>query len=259
LIDQKLLLRCKRKCNGKKVNSKKFCKRCPSLEKIVDIGEAKIVDIGDAKLYVPYYPADFIQRIIVNSKTFFEMSILQELQPYIKKNAVIFDIGANIGNHSVYWAIKSNAKKIYSFEPVQNIFNILKRNIELNNVTEKVKIYNIGLSNEKINGSISYYNPKDIGRTQIKQDLNGNLSLEKLDNIKIDEDTIDFLKIDVEGHELKVLQGGKETIKTYKPIIFVESFPENKKKVHEYLESLNYKLIKELPLDNYLYNFDAEK
>jgi len=247
IIEQKLFLRCKRKCNGKKVKSKKFCKRCLSSEKIIDIGEAKF--------YVPNYPVDYIQRFIVDGRTFFEIGILQKLQSYIKKNSVIFDIGANIGNHSIYWAIKSNTKKVYSFEPVKDTFNILKKNIEINNITEKVKIYNIGLSNEKIKGSISFYNPGNIGGTRIKQDLNGDLSLEKLDNIKIVEDTIDFIKIDVEGHELEVLQGGKVTIKTYKPIIFVESFSKKKMKVHEYLTNLGYKLVKEFPQCNYLYIF----
>jgi len=264
---ENLVLRCKRKCHDKNVKSKIFCKRCLDLEtedeNIIpeegEINENEVVDIGDAKFYVPYYPVDFIQRIIVDGKTFFEMGILQELQFFIKKNAVIFDIGANIGNHSIYWAIKSNAKKIYSFEPVHDTFNILKKNIALNKVTEKVKIFNIGLSNEKVNGSISFYNPENIGSTQIKQDLNGNLSLEKLDNIIIIEDTIDFLKIDVEGHELEVLQGGKETIKAYKPIIFIESFPKNTMKVHEYLTNLGYKSIKEFPNYNFLFIFTNGK
>ena len=216
----------------------------------------KIINIGQAKLYVPNYPVDFIQSMIVDRGEFFESDILQELQPYIKKNAVILDIGANIGNHSVYWAIKSEAKRIYSFEPLEDIFKILKKNTEINGLTEKVKLFNIGLSNEKTNGSISFYNPADIGRTSLKQNINGNLLLNKLDNIKIKENAIDFIKIDVEGHELQVLQGARETLMKYKPIIFIESFPDKKPKVHEYLTNLGYRLEKSFRDNNYLYVFN---
>ncbi|MCR4623294.1 MAG: hypothetical protein K5780_01375 [Alphaproteobacteria bacterium] len=47
---------------------------------------------------------------------------------------------------------------------------ILKKNIEINELTDKVKIFNIGLSNEKINGSINHYDPENIEGTSIKQD-----------------------------------------------------------------------------------------
>ncbi len=223
------------------------------------ISEDLIVDIGDAKFYVPNYPVDYVQSCIVNGKTFYENAILQELRSYIKENAVILDIGANIGNHSVYWAAKANAKRIYSFEPVQDTFKILEKNIQINELTDKVRIYNMGLSNEKINGSISHYDPKNIGATSIKQDLNGNLVLDKLDNIEIEEDAIDFVKIDVEGHELEVFQGARETLTKYRPTIFVETFWDKRPKVHEYLTSLGYRLEKSFVGENYLYIFDNIK
>lgn len=216
----------------------------------------KIVNINLAKFYVPNYPTDLIQSEIADNGTFFEIDLLKELQPYIKKNAVILDIGANIGNHSVYWGLKADAKRIYSFEPVQDTFNTLKKNIEINELTDKVKIFNIGLSSEKIGGRVSYYDPKDIGRTTVKQDSDGNLLLDKLDNIQIEEDSVDFVKIDVEGHELAVFQGARETLLKYKPIIFVEIFRHKKPKVHEYLTDLGYRLEKTFPYGNYLYIFD---
>ncbi len=218
----------------------------------------KIVNIGSAKFYVPNYPVDLIQSEIVDDGTFYEIDVLEKLQPYIKKNAVILDIGACIGNHSIYWALKANAKRIYSFEPVKETFRILKKNVELNNLNDKIKIFNIGLSDKKTNGSISFYNHNNIGSTRIKQNTDGNLLLNKLDNIKIEENTVDFVKIDVERHELEVLQGARETLIKYKPAIFVETFPDKKPKVHEYLTNLGYRLEKSFS-NNYLYIFDKEK
>ncbi len=168
---------------------------------------------------------------------------------------MILDIGANIGNHSVYWAVKTDARRIYSFEPVKDFFKILKKNVEINKLNNKIKIFNIGLSNKKINGSVSFYDRKNIGGTHVKQDPNGNLLLDKLDNIKIEESAIDFVKIDVEGHELEVLQGARETLLKYKPIVFVESFPDKKQKVHEYLTNLGYHLEKSFAGFNFLYIF----
>jgi FkbM family methyltransferase len=216
----------------------------------------KIINIGPAKFYVPNYPTDFIQSEIVDDGTFYEIDVLEKLQPYIKKNAVILDIGANIGNHSVYWAVKSNAKRIYSFEPVKDFFKILKKNVEINDLNNKIKIFNIGLSNKKINGSISFYDRKNIGGTRVRQNPNGNLLLDKLDNIKIKENAIDFVKIDVEGHELEVLQGARETLIKYKPVIFIETFRNQKSKVHEYLTNLGYRLEKSFICSNYLYVFN---
>jgi len=219
----------------------------------------KIIDIGYAKFYVPNYPIDFIQSEIVDKWKFFEEDILRELQPYIKKNAVILDIGANIGNHSVYWAVRSNAKRIYSFEPIKDTFKILKKNVEINEISEKVKIFNIGLSDKKTNGSVSLYVQNNIGGIHVKQNENGTLLLDKLDNIKIEEDVIDFIKIDVEGHEFQVLRGAEATLKKYKPIIFVETFFDKKQKVHEYLTNLGYRLEKSFIEHNYLYLFDEKE
>ncbi|KAG4095516.1 hypothetical protein H8356DRAFT_1427114 [Neocallimastix lanati (nom. inval.)] len=119
------------------------------------------------------------------------------------------------------------------------VIHFLSEFIPLNH--NKMKIYNIGLSDIKINGTISFYIPWNIGVTQIKQNLNGNLKLDKY--IRIDEDTINFIKNDVEGHELKVLQGAKD----------------HKMKVNEYLINFEYRLEKEFSSSNYLYIFDHKE
>jgi len=113
----------------------------------------------------------------------------------------------------------------------------------------------MGLSNEKINGSVVLYIPENIGGIKIIKDANGDLLLDKLDNVEIMEDTIDFVKIDVEGHELEVLQGAKETLTKFKPIIFIETFDDKKVKVDEYLTNLGYRLEKSFDGGNYLYIF----
>lgn len=62
-----------------------------------------------------------------------------------------------------------------------------------------------------------------------------------------------FMKIDVEGHELEVLKGAIKTISTYKPIILLESFQGRYQQVNDFLNGLCYSQIMSLPGDNYLY------
>ena len=97
------------------------------------------------------------------------------------------------------------------------------------------------MSDKSCTGTICYYNDENIGGTQIKQTNNiQGIKLEKLDNINIQEDKIDFIKIDIEGHESLALRGMENTLKKYKPTIFIEIFPDNYEKVKAILEEYNY-------------------
>lgn len=216
---------------------------------------------NDIKLYLPFYPVDLIQKVIVNNGKFFEEDILISLDKKLKlnKESVILDIGANIGNNSIYWAIVDNVKKVYSFEPIKETFDILSKNIDLNNLQNKVIINNIGLADKDCLSSIkNSYSLSNIGGTSLKENNNGIFKLTTLDKY-IDNDfkdnKIDFIKIDVEGFEYEVLLGAKETLQKYKPKIFIEIFENNIKKVNTLLEEYGYKKILNYPCSNYLYEY----
>lgn len=139
----------------------------------------------------------------------------------------VLDIGANIGWFSInVGKIKTNCK-IMSFEPIPKTFDYLKRNIELNNASN-VQINNFGFSNEEKEISF-YYNPEGSGNAS-SANLSGKpivqeitCQVKKLDDfIDSNKVKVDFIKCDVEGAELLVMQGGLQTIKTQKPIIFTE-------------------------------------
>ncbi len=132
------------------------------------------------------------------------------------------DIGANVGVWS-YWLSK-NAKKVESFEPNPKIFNVLK-NIKIKNVNT----YNIALSNKS--GSVDLLIPKGskgfsnqgASLSSIKvQGEHKSLSIQAkcLDEYNFLD--VNFIKIDVEGHEHEVIEGAKETIKKCKPTMVIE-------------------------------------
>ena len=132
------------------------------------------------------------------------------------------DIGANVGVWS-YWLSKY-AKQVESFEPNPKIFNALK-NIKINNVNS----YNIALSNKS--GSVNLLIPKGskgfsnqgASLSPIKvQGEHKSISIEAkcLDEYNFLD--VNFIKIDVEGHEHEVIEGAQETIKKFKPTMVIE-------------------------------------
>ena len=199
-----------------------------------------VIQIKNAVFYLPNFPADVIQRYIVSAQDYWDMQALNIINKYLKPNSTILDIGANIGSHTVYWCLEKQAKKVYAFEPLGTTFDILKRNVELNNIDDRVELFNIGLSNIETNASVSNYNIQNIGNTSFKPDDNGQFKLKCLDSIKIKE-KIDLIKIDVEGAEVEVLHGALSTIRKDNPIIVIESF-NHKQEIDNILMSLGYKL-----------------
>lgn len=197
-----------------------------------------ITQIRNARFWLPNYPRDIIQKIMVDTSNYWDTYALNFINIFLKENATILDIGANIGSHSIYWAIERNATKVYSFEPLPSTFEILKKNIELNKLEDKIIPYNFGLSDKKSKAMLQTYDHTNIGSASFIKDKNGIFELKTLDSLKI-KDKIDLIKIDVEGAEVEVLQGAKKTILKNKPTIVIESF-HNKDKVDEILNSLGY-------------------
>jgi FkbM family methyltransferase len=154
-----------------------------------------------------------------------------------RENLVALDIGANIGTHSIFLSREVGPKgKVYSFEAQRIVFNMLAGNVAINSIDNVYCAHNavsdtIGwidipqfdYDKELSFGSVEFggkqteftgQNPKDDPDNQ-----------EKVATITIDSlnfDKVDFLKIDVEGMELNVLQGAAGTIAKCRPVLLVE-------------------------------------
>ena len=146
------------------------------------------------------------------------------LREYIKSGMLVFDIGANIGEYSRYILGVDSSVKIHCFEPVKETYDKLVENLRDEIITQKVISNNLGLSNENkteeifIYGSLAgsnslYYNKKYVINSVpvMKQVICLSTLDEYVSNSGIKK--IDLLKIDVEGHELNVLQGARESLK----------------------------------------------
>lgn len=152
------------------------------------------------------------------------------------------DIGANIGNHSLYFS--SYFTEVLSYEPQPLTFELLKLNSRL---AANMKCFNFGLSSSDKKESF-VVDQKNIGGSRIVAEgcpQGVNLHLKTLDSV-IDEalSRVKLIKIDVEGHEYDVLLGAKEVIQRNQPIIIFEQhesdFIGNTTRSIDLLKSFNY-------------------
>lgn len=126
----------------------------------------------------------------------------------IKKDPVIFDCGANIGVAMFYFKWLYPYSTINVFEPDPDTFNLLKKNIVENNL-KGVNLHNFALSNKK--GDVSFYvdkeNPGWLTMSMVKDRLPKNRIKIKSDRLSsFIKKEIDFLKMDVEGAEMKIIK-----------------------------------------------------
>lgn len=203
----------------------------------------------NVSLFLPYRK-DLIQQTIISKKTFFEISELKIIRNYLSYNSTYVDIGANIGNHLVFFGLCSTPKKIYGFEPNPEIFSILKKNVILNDLHNKTDLYQIAIGSQKSKGTlVGSNNIEDTFYTDksVKENQTGDIDILPLDEVI--HEKIDFLKIDVEGMELEVIKGSMKRISSDKPVIFIES--DKIDAVIELLKPNNYFI--KLSLANYNY------
>ena len=127
---------------------------------------------------------------------------------------IAIDIGAHIGFWSFY--LSKNFEMVHAFEPVKDFRDCFNLNVKAKNI----KLYDCALGKEDSFISMEI-DQSNSGKTHIKnQDTTNKIPIKKLDDFNFTK--IDFIKIDVEGYEEFVIQGGIETLKKNRPLIIIE-------------------------------------
>ena len=135
----------------------------------------------------------------------------------IEKGFVVIDVGANVGMFTTYCCEKE-VEKVYAIEPGETYHCLIKN-------TKKYK--NVNYTNAAAwshRASLEFIDrPDESGQSQVKQGMSDYFPI-KVEGVTIDYivkklnlSKVDFIKIDVEGSEIEVLDGAKYTIKTFKP------------------------------------------
>lgn len=200
--------------------------------------------------YLPYIRTDMIQKTIFRYKNYFENRSLSFLCKVWKdgiignaiKNKAVLDIGANIGNHTLYFLNECQAKFVYCFEPATDTFKILQRNVEINHLEEVTSLINAGVGSSSGKGCIRSSREGNTGFTVIEPSLDGDVRIVAIDDMNICE-SIGLVKIDVEGFEVEVLEGMLKTIEQNMPFMMIEVDNTNQNSVFSILERYGYKHI----------------
>jgi FkbM family methyltransferase len=174
-------------------------------------------------------------------------------------DGIVLDIGANLGSYVVPLAKRNPHLQFEAFEPQRIVYYQLCANTFLNRLSN-VYAHNVGLSNEqRITSYVlpNYAEETNIGAFSIDFDtrlknyevksegVTERMIIIPLDSMQYEK--VRLIKIDVEGHELQVLQGAEHTLRenNYPPIIFEAwtwKFPEKRKALFEHLQGLGYEI-----------------
>ena len=200
---------------------------------------------------------DAIQKCHAAGKLF-DFAELKVMAAHIKDGDFIADIGANVGNHTVFFAKKFPASKVMPFEPNNHAELILRANLEANKLSNvDTRGVGFGLSDIARQAMSLRGGPHNLGgskvidlipeseRTPVQErhiSETGNIHEVRLLNgdETLFEHKPNFIKIDVEGHEFSVLRGLQRTIETHRPTIFIEVQNSSFQQFEEWMETYEY-------------------
>lgn len=146
---------------------------------------------------------------------------------YLLKDAVYFDVGANLGVTSIPMAKYLKRGFVYAFEP-SCAYDYLEENVKINSLSN-IKLFNRALGEKE--GEINFVTKYPLASSHrlIKANFTTETNFEKIRISKLDDiivkekiNKLDFIKIDAAGFEKEVLQGCIYLIKRYSPIFYVK-------------------------------------
>jgi FkbM family methyltransferase len=140
----------------------------------------------------------------------------------------IMDIGANIGWYSIRFARRMPHVRVHAFEPMPETYGYLQRNVAANQVGSQVSCFNYGLSDSS--GTVDFFVSPTSGTNASLLNVAGTKDARAVVGLTLTLDqwignqalTPDFIKCDVEGAELLVFRGGRQTLAAHRPIVFAE-------------------------------------
>tara|TARA_Y100000739_G_C20612634_1_gene469650 strand:+ start:2483 stop:3400 length:918 start_codon:yes stop_codon:yes gene_type:complete len=179
-----------------------------------------------------------------------EMSLIKKIMLKTNKtlkNCSFIDIGANIGNHSIFFS--EIFEEVHSFEPNPIVYPILKANSE---IYKNIKSYNLGLGNKEKKEFLKI-NKNNLGASHVRKHFPTSNPLFKSSyDIQIDISKLDLyinalgnvslIKLDIEGMEYLALKGASQVLCKYKPVIQFEFLTQNllRPKVFSFLGEIGY-------------------
>lgn len=167
----------------------------------------------------------------------YEPEISYLIRTLIREDDVVLDIGANVGLHTVAFARRAHRGRVLAFEPVEEMAERNSINCALNglgNVTilrcglgaeNGTLEMNVNVAGAAVEGTSSFLETVHV-QAHPERYQKRTLPIRRLDDVvaeQVTEGRIGFIKIDTEGFEPLILQGGMETIRRHRPALIVEA------------------------------------
>jgi protein O-GlcNAc transferase len=188
--------------------------------------ETVYINNNNISIWVHSNSRDYVSYCIKEFKRFYEEDLLNYLCKTFPKHENIIDIGANIGNHSLFFSTYFDCKKVYAFEPFEKNINLFRENLKDALENNRCILYDTALSDKEETKILYNSEHENYGGLSLHKQAKSFVVEEKI-NVKtldsFDISDVSFIKIDVENHENEVLIGGRETIMKYKPVICLEN------------------------------------
>jgi len=216
---------------------------------------------------------DYIFNNSLKHNLLWEPEVIKAITSNLKENSEFIDIGAHIGLISLGVCDNEKINKIHSFECDNDNFNFLKYNTS---DISKINLYNFGLSDKfkictmnecKYNTGCNYisstndngnieelsYTWTNSSKESFSKKKNCYFNLIPLDSIMYQFNNVSVIKIDVEGYEYYVLNGAKEIINKFSPVLIVEIGVDNIDRVLDLLNDMGYIISDVLSNENYVF------
>ncbi len=171
---------------------------------------------------------------------FYEAKELTGLKEIFPKGGTFVDIGANVGNHSLYAAMFLDAGRVVPIEPNPLAYRLLVQNVLVNRLQGvfDLSVLGVGLSDEETGGYAMQKKERNLGGAKM---LSGKGDLQVFRGDTLLKDTYpDMIKIDVEGMEMSVLAGLSEVVAEHKPVLLVEVDNENEEAFMQWVADSGY-------------------
>ncbi len=149
-----------------------------------------------------YYDYPFLKEVFIEQA-------YSRLYLSIKPNTIVLDIGANIGDTAIYFAMNPNVKKVYAYEPVPTTYEAAKENVGKTPFSKKIILKNTGIVR---NGRIAHMKSEFFRDTNVGEELseaestNGKkIRLLSLNEVLKGKKKV-VIKCDIEGGEAKIFK-----------------------------------------------------
>jgi len=199
-------------------------------------------DLGESFRFFANDPKDYVQSYWA-SHVLYEREEIGFLARTLPKDLTVLDIGSNLGNHAIAFAKVLKAKRVICFEALPICADILSINASLNDANKVLDLsyLKLGISNQ-VGLSASNTPVGNLGATSLghaSTEAGATIPTVPIDALNLAK-KIDFIKIDIEGAELKALEGARKLIDSWRPSMLIEVDNANLSGFNFWLEENDY-------------------